>query len=113
MQCDRATYLNQIATHFPQLLAWVEWCCTIPAKLFFGQHRILSTSGVQQGDPLGPLLFSLTLLHFMGSLGLQYSILLHLWYMYLDDGLFIGTPHDIHSFISENPGERSRIRPSA
>ena len=45
--------------------------------------------GVQLGDPLGPLLFSLVLLDFMNSIDVPTDISLKLWY--LDDGTFAGT----------------------
>jgi len=47
----------------------------------------MASSGVQQGDPLGPLLFSLVLLQFIDSVKLHDIANLHLWY--LDDGMFI------------------------
>ena len=58
---SRQAILSECAKHFPELLPWVSWC--------YGQHPLLwhslgclsSESGVQQGDPLGPMLFSLVL----------------------------------------------------
>ena len=58
---DRHTFLKQCREHFPGLSAWAEWCYAEPSNLYFGQHVIPFESGVQQGDPLGPLLFSLAL----------------------------------------------------
>ena len=53
--------LDECSVHLPELLPCTSWC--------YGQHPILwhtmgtisSEAGVQQGDPLGPLLFCLVL----------------------------------------------------
>eukprot|EP00973_Karenia_brevis_P084055 11662893-Karenia_brevis.AAC.1 len=45
----------------PGMAAWVDFCYSSPSRLVFGSHTISSESGVQQGDPLGPLLFALAL----------------------------------------------------
>ena len=57
-ECCRATFLSRCHSDLPELYAWVKWCYCCSGELRFGPHRILSTTGVQQGDPLGPLLFS-------------------------------------------------------
>ena len=53
---DRQTIIQQCRLHFPELSPWVEWCYMEPSLLQFGARTIKSESGVQQGDPLGPLL---------------------------------------------------------
>ncbi len=45
----------------PELLTLVLSAYSSPSCLFFGEDVIQSSKGVQQGDPLGPLLFCLTI----------------------------------------------------
>ena len=44
---------------FPELFSWAQWSYCCGDELWFGHYSVLSTTGVQQGDPMGPLLFSL------------------------------------------------------
>ena len=77
---------------------WTCWCYAQPAKLHFGDQRILASATVQQGDPLGPLLFSLVLLGFIRSAGLHSNICLPLWY--LEDGTFIGPQSSLTALLT-------------
>ena len=88
-ECSRTAFFEQIAEDFPEISAWVKWCYSQPAELRFGSRHIMASSGVQQGDPLGPLLFSLVLLQFIDFVKLHDLVNLHLWY--LDDGTYIGS----------------------
>ena len=56
-ECSRTSFLSRCHSDLPELFAWVQWCYCCAGELHFGPHRILSTTGVQQGDPLDPLLF--------------------------------------------------------
>ena len=44
------------------IYAWVQWSYHCAGELNFGFVRLQTTTGVQQGDPLGPLLSSLVIL---------------------------------------------------
>ena len=64
----RSDMLLSLHNHLPELYAF---CCSSysqPSFLFFGSHTILSQEGPQQGDPLGPLLFCLTIHPLLTSL---------------------------------------------
>ena len=58
---NRGKFLREVRHHMPGLARWVEWCYGRPSKIFFDGAVIRSEVGVQQGDPLGPLLFGLAL----------------------------------------------------
>ena len=72
------------------MFAWVEWCYQSAGELRFGPHRLLSTAGVQQGDPLGPLLFSLVLLEILDEIDDDEFCQLVLSIWFLDDGTLVG-----------------------
>ena len=57
-ECSHSAFFSRIADDFPENSNWVRWCYSQPAKLRFGSRRVLASSGVQKGNPLGPLLFS-------------------------------------------------------
>ena len=62
--------------------------------LRFGPHHILSTTGVQHGDPLGPLLFSLVLSDYLSSCPSPDGLLHQLW-----DGTLIGSRPALATFL--------------
>lgn len=88
---SRQHILTQVKKHFPGLLPWVSFSLGTEGTLFIDDvHSIKSSRGVQQGDPLGPLLFSLGL-HSIPSLIEQEfkdENFFQVWY--LDDGVLIG-----------------------
>ena len=94
--------LNQ---EFLKLLSWAEWCYCSAGELRFGNCRLISTTGVKQGDPLGPLLFSLVVLEALDDLGHIDGLQMQLWY--LDDGTFFGTRDSLSvllkSLLSRGP----------
>ena len=88
---ERQAFLDQCRNHFPGLSRWAEWCYAKPSRLYFGPNVISCERGVQQGDPLGPMFFSLALQPLLLQLhngrsedGLQLA------YSYLDDLVLAG-----------------------
>ena len=86
---ERKTMLRKVSETASELLPYAVQAYGRPTTLFFGPHRIQSACGVQQGDPLGPLLFSLGI-HEMAS-GLNSE--LNIWY--LDDVTLMGDPQEV------------------
>jgi len=77
---------NVRAESFPEAYLYVSQAYGSPSYLTYGKDRILSYRGVQQGDPLGPLIFSFVIQLLTSSL----SSLFNAWY--LDDGTSGGPP---------------------
>ena len=53
--------LDECGVHLPELLTWASWCSVVHPLLCQTMETISSEAYVQQGDPLGPLLFCLVL----------------------------------------------------
>lgn len=75
----RDAMLRAVSNSLPQIY---KFCCSSyssPSTLQFGDRSVVSAEGVQQGDPLGPLLFCLTIHPLLTSLSSNLRI------GYLDD----------------------------
>jgi len=57
----RDSMLESVAQDLPELFNHVSSSYLCPSSLWFGEYILSSEEGVQQGDPLGLLLFSLSL----------------------------------------------------
>jgi hypothetical protein len=69
-------------------------CYSDTANLFCNGNTIFASTGVQQGDPLGPLLFALALIKLTESVqSADFTIDYHGWY--LDDGILVINQNDI------------------
>ena len=86
---SRQAFLDECTAHFPEVLPWALWCYELHPVLWHPLGLISSESGVQQGDPLGPLLFSLVLHRVVSAIASNCpELLFHMWY--LDDGTMAG-----------------------
>eukprot|EP00731_Ephydatia_muelleri_P013949 Em0007g1259a len=88
---SRQAVLNACALHIPELLPWSQWCYGQHPALWHSLGTISSEIGVQQGDPLGPLLFCLVLQQIISAIAEDVdceSLLFHHWY--IDDGVVAG-----------------------
>ena len=69
------------------MFVWQAYCT--PTYLFFGNAIISSATGMQQGDPLSLVLFSLAI----HSLVSELVSIFNVWY--LDDNTLGGTPQTV------------------
>jgi len=76
----RKHLLNEVKNICPKLYPMLQQAYRCPSYLYYMQDVIMSKRGVQQGDPLGPLLFCIGIMKLTHSL----SSKLNSWY--LDDG---------------------------
>ncbi|XP_060804915.1 uncharacterized protein LOC132902733 [Amyelois transitella] len=81
---NRDTLLNEIKLHVPELYNFLLQCYHTPSKLVHKYNEIDSATGCQQGDPLGPAIFSLAINSIIHGLNSK----LNVWY--LDDGTLGG-----------------------
>ena len=94
--CKRSDFLHVVEQQFPELYAYAIAAYARPTLLQFTDTFISSCSGVQQGDPLGPLLFSLALAAILENIDTD-ALELNAWY--LDDGTVGGRTSAIRAFV--------------
>ncbi|KAK2443431.1 hypothetical protein QL285_014538 [Trifolium repens] len=85
---DRSALLQEVRARCPSIALWVEFLYGQATRLYLGDGHIMAATGVQQGDPLGPLLFALVLHTLCHKIRDNCKLLLHAWY--LDDVTLIG-----------------------
>ena len=85
----RDKMLQAVQNFVPDLLPFVHASYSSPSSLFWSDKIIQSAEGVQQGDPLGPLLFCLTIHPLVSQLKSELCV----WY--LDDSSTGGPAEDV------------------
>lgn len=85
----RDVMLHSVLKYIPELYPLAAAAYGNPTLLFFGNSWVESVEGVQQGDPLGPLFFSLTVHHLLSQLSSEFKV------FYLDDGTPGGTVEEV------------------
>ena len=98
---SRQALLDECSAHFPELLQWAAWCYGQHPLLWSPMGTIMSESGVQQGDPLGPLLFCLVLQKVLSAIAsdpICFDLLFHAWY--IDDGVIAGSKQAVVQALS-------------
>ena len=90
---DRTALLREVNCRCPGIYPWVKFIYAQPARLYVGNDCIGATTGVQQGDPLGPLLFALALHPLVLQVQENCKLPFHAWY--LDDGTIMGDTTEV------------------
>ncbi|GKC56996.1 putative reverse transcriptase domain-containing protein [Tanacetum coccineum] len=90
---DRSALLHEVRVRCPSIFLWVDFLYGQASRLYIGDTHIWSATGVQQGGPLGPLLFALILHPLLHKIKDICKLLLHAWY--LDDGTTIGDSEEV------------------
>lgn len=96
---DRNTLLTQVKNKIPFIYNFIWQCYGKPSKLIYKNNLLSSEVGCQQGDPLGPAIFSLAIHPIIKKLESKFNV----WY--LDDGSLGGDVDtvlkDLQNLISE------------
>ena len=90
---DRSSLLREVRLRRRSISLWVEFLYGQAARLYLGDGHIMSSTGVQQGDSLGPLLFALVLHPLIHHIRDSCKLLLHAWY--LDDETLVGDSEEV------------------
>ena len=96
---DRAALFREVRDRIPSIAAWMECSYSSRPIHHLADRSILSGCGVQQGDPLGPLGFALSLHPIVEKIKDHVpGLLINAWY--LDDGTLCGTLDDLCAAFS-------------
>ena len=82
--------ISTVKSHIPELLPYVHSAYSSPSILLWNGAQVLSSEGIQQGDPLGPMLFCLGIHNLVCSLSSEFKV------FYLD-GTIGGSLQDIEA----------------
>ena len=85
----RDKMLESVKEYAPELFTLVHSAYELPSLLFCGDHIVESGERVQQGDPLGPLLFCFAIQPLVFKFWSEFSV------FYLDDGTIGGCVEDV------------------
>ena len=106
----RDMILPIVQRKIPSIYNYVYQNYANESDLFFGDSLIKSQEGVQQGDPIGPFLFSLGIMDIIKSMNSE----LNIWY--LDDGTLAGDVttvlNDFKEIIKATESHGLEVNPS-
>ena len=90
---SREQVLFEVATHSPSIYKWVKYMLGSASYLNWSDEVIESAVGVQQGDPLAPVLFCMVLKKVINAISDSCALDINLWF--LDDGVIAGPAEEV------------------
>ena len=90
---SRKQVLLEVATNFPSIYKWVKYMLGSASYLNWSDEVIESAIGVQQGDPLAPVLFCMVLKKVINVISANCALDINLWF--LDDGVIAGPAKEV------------------
>nr|GEV09763.1 putative reverse transcriptase domain-containing protein [Tanacetum cinerariifolium] len=90
---ERSALLHEVRMKCPSISLWVDFLYGQTSRLNIRDTHIWSATRVQQGDPLGHLLFALILHPLLHTIKDSCKLLFHAWY--LDDGTVTGDSKEV------------------
>ena len=95
--------LKSVAAHVPEFYLFCYSAYSTASTLKLGDKIIMSQEGIQQGDPLGPLLFCLTVQPVLQAMSSELVI------SYMDDFTLGGTAGTVTSDVLRRHGLEHRL----
>ncbi len=110
---DRQAILEAVREFSAALVPWADFTYANDSTLILGHERVSSRRGVQQGDPLGPLFFSLALHRVIEAAKRRAASELNgnidFTVFYLDDGVVAGESQAVAGFADILRQELAKI----
>ena len=99
----RDKMLQSVSVMSPMFFWFVQSAYEMPSCLFCGDHILQSAEGVQQGDPMGPLLFCLSIHALVSKLKSELIV------FYIDDCTIGGSVQDVLADLRRVECEASEL----